>query len=887
MNYGTYGTKRQIKAVKSRSTKVRTKLGLSALKLLMVGFLSICLIGACMGFGVLKGMLDSAPDIDSVDVSPTGFRTTVFDADGNAIQTLVKAGANRETVELEQIPKDVVNAFIAIEDERFWTHNGIDLMGLVRAFVTGIMDGEFSSGASTITQQLIKNNVLGGGNEKEFGDKLERKVQEWYLAVELTKRMSKEEVLENYLNTINLGHSTLGIQAASLRYFGKPVSELTMSEGTVIAATTSSPSSYDPIDYPEDNARRRKIVLEYMVEQGYISQAEMDEALADNVYDRIAAVNIAYLANAEDDVYSSFVDSLIDQVLVDLQKELGLTRSQASNMLYGGGLKIYATQDPSMQAIVDDEVSNPENYTIEKYGLSYALSVQGAAEDAEPVHYSEGHIKLYLQELTGESRKLIFDTKEEIDAAIQGFKESILQEGDEILGERIDITLQPQLSFVLIDQATGHVKALANGRGEKTSSLSLRRATSSLRQPGSCFKILAAFAPALDMGADTLSTVYYDAPYTVGTKKINNWWGDRYTGYSNIRQGVIYSMNIVATKCLMETVSPQIGYEYVENFGITSLVESETLADGTVLTDLGAALALGGLTHGVSNLEITGAYAAIANNGYYIEPILYTKIVDNTGKVLVDKVEKQESRQVIKDTTAYLLTSAMQDSCDYNRYFDFGISSTSTKARLDGMGTAGKSGTTSDNNDLWFVGYTPYYTAGVWQGYDVNDYIAEKDGSQKVIWKNVMTRINAEEGLENKDFTAPEGLERRKVCVKCGKLAIPDLCELDHSSMVQNEYFVAGTAPRESCDCHVKMTVCKESGKLASIYCPEEEKEEKVYMVVNAPTKDKTYDTERSMPEELMEGTCPIHTEMWSVVQPDEDGGFIDQVLNALFPNRP
>ncbi|MBR5473846.1 MAG: transglycosylase domain-containing protein, partial [Lachnospiraceae bacterium] len=860
-------------------------LGLSALKLVMVAFLSICLVGACMGFGVLKGMLDSAPDIDSVDVTPTGFRTTVFDADGNAIQTLVKAGANREIVELEEIPEDVINAFIAIEDARYWTHNGIDLMGVVRAFVLGIAEGEFNSGASTITQQLIKNNVFGGGAERNFGDKLERKVQEWYLAIELDKRMSKEEVLENYLNTINLGHSTLGIQAASLRYFGKHVSELTMSEGTVIAATTSSPGDYDPINEPVANARRRRIVLDYMVEQGYISEAEKEEALADNVYERIEAFNLAYLEENEGDVYSSFVDSLIDQVLWDLQKELGLTRSQASDMLYGGGLRIYSTQDPSMQLIVDEEVSNPENYPIEKYGLSYALSVQGPEEDDEAVHYSEGHVKLYLQEQTGESRKLIFNTREEVEAAVQGFKESILQEGDKILGEKIDITLQPQLSFVLMDQETGYVKAIANGRGEKTSSLSLRRATSSLRQPGSCFKILAAFAPALDMGASTLSTVYYDAPYTVGTKKINNWWGNRYTGYSNIRQGVIYSMNVVATKVLMEVVSPQIGYEYVENFGITSLVEARALADGTVLTDIGAALALGGLTDGVSNLEITAAYAAIANGGLYVEPLLYTKIVDNTGRVLVDKVEKQQSRQVIKETTAFLLTSAMEDSCDYNKYFDFGITSTSTKARLDGMATAGKSGTTSDNNDLWFVGYTPYFTAGCWEGYDVNDYIAEKDGSQKVIWKNVMTRVHAEEGLEKTNFKVPAGLETRTVCVKCGKLAITDVCELDRGGMVQSEYFVEGSAPTKSCDCHVKVTVCKESGQLASVHCPKDSVEEKVFMVVNAPTKDKTYDTDRSMPDELKTGTCTTHTEWWSALQPEE-GGILDTVLDALIPGR-
>ncbi|MCI8513071.1 MAG: penicillin-binding protein [Lachnospiraceae bacterium] len=861
MNYGSKGIRKQMRSVNSRVPKTKTKLALSVLKLFLVGLVSLGLVGACIGFGVFRGMLDNVPAIEDIDVSPSGFFTTIYDASGNEIQTLVMAGANREEVALEEIPDHVINAFIAIEDARFWTNNGIDMKGMLRAFVDGLREKEFGSGASTITQQLIKNNVFGGGMEASFGEKVERKIQEQYLAIELTKVMSKEKILENYLNTINLGNNSLGIQAASRRYFGKPVGELTLSEGAVIAATTSSPATYDPIREPEENAKRRAIILDYMVEQGYISVEERDEALADDVYERIAAHNATVIEEAKDDHYSYFVDSLIDQVLDDLVNDAGYSREQARTKLYSGGLKIYATQDPTIQAIVDEEINNPENYPILKYGLSYRYSLEHP--DGTVDNYSEGHVKLHLQEQTGTSVKLIFNTEEEVYAAVQSFKESIKQEGDKELGEVLEVTLQPQVSFVLMDQNTGEVKAISNGRGEKTSSLSLRRATSSLRQPGSCFKVIAAFAPALDTGGNTLSTVYYDAPFSVSVKEFGNWWGDMYTGYSNIRQGIVYSMNIVATKCLMETVSPRLGYQYARDLGITSLVESETLADGTVLTDIGAALALGGLTYGVTNLELTGAYAAIANGGTYVEPILYTKVLDNTGRVILDNSKNQTRTTVLKDTTAYLLTSAMQSSCDSNQYFNLGIYSTGTKARLDTMSTAGKTGTTTDNNDLWFVGYTPYYTAGIWEGYDVNDYISENDSSTKTIWKKIMTRVH--EGMSDPGFKIPVGMETATICAKCGKLAIAGVCEMDERpGMVVTEYYAPGTTPTEICDCHVKVTVCAESGELASVYCPDGLRQERVFMLLNPPSPDPTYDTEYALPEALRNGTCHIHTVLWA-----------------------
>ena len=329
-----------------------------------------------------------------------------------------------------------------------------------------------------------------------------------------------------------------------------------------------------------------------MKDQDYISADEQEEALADNVYDRIQQNNNMVSANLESTMYSYFTDELTEQVQKALMDKLGYSESQAYNLLYGGGLTIYTTQDPNIQAIVDEEINNPENYAAAKYSVEYRLSVTHA--NGETKHYSEETLKKYHKEVLHDGYAGLYASEDEVKADIEQFKAYLLKEGDEILGERMQTTLQPQASFVIMDQATGQVKAISGGRGEKTASLTLNRATNTLRQPGSTFKVMTAFAPALDACGATLGTVYYDAPYTVGTKTFKNWYSQgKYQGYANIRSGIIFSMNIVAVRCLVETVTPQLGVEYAKNLGITSLTSN----------DLNPATALGGITDGVSNLE--------------------------------------------------------------------------------------------------------------------------------------------------------------------------------------------------------------------------------------------------------------------------------------------
>ena len=351
MNYGKKSTQKREKELTSKSTMIRKKFYVIFCKSLLVCVFAVMVIGACSGVGVIRGIIASAPTIDDIVATPTGFLSTVLDANGNQTATLVASGSNRRAVTIDEIPKNLQHAFVAIEDERFYEHNGIDVTGIIRAGVKGVASGfHFSEGASTITQQLLKNTVFTSWtSESSMADKFERKFQEQYLALQLEKVVDKDWILENYLNAINLGQNTLGVGVASERYFGKDVSDLTLSECAVLAAITQNPSKYNPITNPQENSKRRMKVLNNMKDQGYISQEEYDEAVADNVYDRIQLVNIESETNS---INSYFVDELTDQVIQDLVEQKGYTETQAYKALYQGGLTIYSTQDPEIQAMM-------------------------------------------------------------------------------------------------------------------------------------------------------------------------------------------------------------------------------------------------------------------------------------------------------------------------------------------------------------------------------------------------------------------------------------------------------------------------------------------------------------------------------------------------------
>lgn len=836
MNYGKSATKRRLRKHTATVERVGNKFHLFLCNTLLIGTFVVGIVGICSGIGIMKGIIDSAPDISAIDVIPTGYSTTVLSNDGTEIATLVASGANRTYVTIDEIPTDLQHAFVAIEDARFYEHNGIDLQGIARVSVLGIKNRNFSQGASTITQQLIKNNVLTTWtSETSFAEKLQRKIQEQYLAIQLEKKVqNKQWILENYMNSINLGANTLGVQAASEKYFGKDVSELTLSECAVIAGITQNPAANNPITHPEKNAKRTLKVLNDMLEQGYISQKQYDEALDDNVYDRIAEHN----SDKTNVINSYFVDALIDDVYNDLVTKLGYSQTDAYKAIYQGGLTIASTQDLKLQAICDEEVDNLANYPISP-SYSFQLAFQVKKADGTFKNYSnQTMLSYYKAKNNNPDFTINYSTEEACYNAIAQYEQEVLEEGDTIVegSESIHITLEPQVALTLMDQSTGQVKALVGGRGDKSGNRTWNRATDTCRQPGSTFKIIGCFAAALDAADMSLASTQDDAPFTIGNKTFHNY-DNTYRGYTNIRTAITRSINIVTVKTLQE-IGVNLGFEYAQKFGISTLCDD----------DRNLSLALGGLTNGVTNLELTGAYAAIANSGKYLQPKFYTTVYDHDGNVLLDISETQESRKVLKKSTAWLLTDAMKDVL---------TSGTGTRAYFgSSMPQAGKSGTTTSNRDCLWAGYTPYYTCVIWGGYDDN---SKQNGSYtsypKVIWKSIMSRVHAD--LPYKDFKMPKDVKQVSVCSASGKIAQPGICASASDSHVYTEYFASKDVPKDICSLHKVVKVCEESGMLAGPYCPEDLVKEKVVIV-----------SDSSEGSGVTNKPCDIHDENWV---PEED----------------
>ena len=783
MNYGKKSTAKKRTALISRSSMMGKRARVSFIRVLFVSLIALCIAVTCLGVGSFRGVIDTAPDVDDIDIMPLGYATFLYDDAGNQIRKLAAPDSNRLPVTLDQIPVDLQHAVVAIEDERFYEHNGIDVKGILRAGMKALTTGDFSEGASTITQQLLKNNVFTNWtSESTQLERFTRKIQEQYLAVQVEKKTDKDTILENYLNTINLGAGSYGVQAAARQYFDKDVWDLNLSECATLAGITQNPTKFNPIINPDSNRKRRKEVLQHMLDQNYITQEQYDEALADDVYSSIQAAQEKN-SSTENTVYTYFEDELTDQIINDLMNIKGYTKKQATNLLYSGGLKVYTTQDSKIQNILDEEYADPSNYpdTVQ-YELDYALTVTDP--DGKQVNYSKEMLQLYFQNEDPDF-DLLFDSPEDGQTYVDKYKASILANGSKVLAERVNFAPQPQSSMSVIDQHTGYVKALIGGRGEKTASLTLNRATDTTRQPGSTFKIVSTYAPALNEKGMTLATTFEDEPYEYPDGSPVNNATRSYNGTTTIRTAIQNSINVVAVKCL-EKVTPDLGLKYLDNFGFTTLAhgtEADKDANGNVWSDANLATALGGITRGVTNVELCASYAAIANGGNYIKPIYYTKILDHNGNVLIENTAAE--RSVIKESTAFLLTSAMEDVVKQG---------TGTACQLDNMPVAGKTGTTEAYNDLWFVGYTPYYTCAVWSGYDNNEKLPDYARNfHKALWKKVMTRIH--EGLPSKEFEKPASVEKLSVCEETGLLPRA-------GCPVITEYFDVGTMPTEYCDQH-------------------------------------------------------------------------------------
>lgn len=582
-----------------------------------------------------------------------------------------KSPDNRIWVSIDKIPKNLQDAFVAIEDQRFYEHRGVDLKRTLGAVLNVFVKGDSSYGGSTITQQLIKN--ITHDNERTNM----RKIREMTRSVVLETKMSKKQILELYMNSIYLSQGVHGVESAANVYFGKSVDKLTLAECASIAGITQYPTTYDPLINPKNNKKKQLTVLGKMLELGFITEDEYNKAINEELVFTGGSTQKTESADT-----SYFADYIFEQAKSDLMKEFDYTDQFAEDVLLNGGLKIYATIDLNVQNIMDNYYQNDSNFSV----------VSG--------------------------------------------------------GERV------QSAMIIIEPSTGEIKGLTGGRGIKEGARVLNRATQSKRQPGSSIKPIGVYAPALDSNVINLSSYVANSKITIGgwtPKNANN----KFTGPVSVKSAVAYSYNIPAIN-ILKKLGIDKSFEYMhDKMHMTSLID-ETERGGKKYSDKTlASLALGGLTDGVTPLEMAGAYATIANGGMYIEPSSYTKICDKNDNLFYER--KPVKTRVFSEESAFLTQQLLQGVVKYG---------TAAGNAISGIETCGKTGTTDDNKDKWFMGFTPYYCGAVWYGFDKPRVINTGVNPSVGIWKTIMTEVH--KGLENKKFDQPDGIIKARVCPYTG-----------------------------------------------------------------------------------------------------------------------
>ncbi len=626
----------------------------------------------------------------------------VLDSDGNEIAK-IGATRNTETIKLHDLPNNLKNAYIAIEDQRFYKHFGVDIKRTTAAIASYIIHlGNASFGGSSITQQLVKN--LTG----DMADNPLRKVSEWSKAISLELFMTKDEILETYLNIIYTGPNIYGVQKASEYYFSKNIQDLSLAECAYIAGINIAPNAFNPFgekDNTEKIAKRVTTVLNKMKELGYIKEDEYTTAI--NEVKSGIIFKQTKMENNNSGVYSYHTDALINEVIKDLSKEKRISKECAENLLNLGGLTIQSTQNSTIQTIVEKE--------FEK--------------------------NIYMKKSKNEEDKT------------------------------------SQAAMVIINHENGEVIACVGGLGKKETARGLNRATSSTRQTGSAGKPLSVLVPGFCENEITASSVFVDIETTFDDGTEEGYTPTDYNGFQGaitLRRAVESSQNIPFVK-IMEKITPATSIKYMKKMGITTLTE----------VDNNLNLALGGLDKGISPLELAGGYATIANDGRYTEPTFYTEIKNNKGKTVLKT--SQDVRRVFSKQIAYVIKELLTQPVK-------GTYGTATYCTIPNIETAAKTGTTNDNYDRWLCGFTPYYTAVTWYGFDKNETI-EFGGKNPagLIWANVMKSVHKD--LERKNFERPDNIENATICPSSGKVANGN-CQNTYT-----EYFLQGTMP-ETCTVH-------------------------------------------------------------------------------------
>lgn len=859
-------------------------------KFFMFILLSTVVIGIATGIYVYSIVKD-IPEINPENInSQLNLNSRIIDSEGKVIET-IQAEENRTMVKIDQTPKHLQDAFIAIEDERFWDHGGVDIRSIIGSLFTNLKAGSTVRGGSTITQQLARNVYLS--NER----RLERKIKEAYIALKIESVLTKKEILEAYMNSIYLGNGSYGVQEGSFTYFSKDVKDLTLSESALLAGITNSPSELPPflvlkpydvkdshkvlgetlvlgekysLVYNPLSVERQQIILQKMKDLDFITNKEFTAAMNDDIF---ASINPGSKNN--DKVSSYFVDYVKSQVLKDLKKQ-GYSNDEASRMLYAGGLNIYSTVDVEMQNKIEDIYKNLSEYVSTGNLSSWRNDSMGniISESNNIVFFNKGNIldengslifnedEFYINQkgdITVTSDKLnIYNNVIDINdyftlddggnllthelgglnlndkiyivhsnsvtfkaSELEKIKDFIeIDESSNILrinplyfSNDTNGVIQPQSATVILEQKTGELKAIVGGRNFEGKAI-LNRADTP-RQTGSSMKPLGAYLPALDNGF-TANTPIDDSPFYNSEGKLwPNNYDFKYRGLTSLRRSVELSINVNAVRAV-DTVGIERSMSYlkrmgmIRNDGTDSFVTAQENPNHNDETLSG--LALGGLTYGMSPMDMAGAYGSIANGGTFVKPRSYTKVTDRFGKIVIDNEKKKN--KVVSEQVAFVLTDVLKSTVGEGL-------SIAQKARIrsdnESIPIAGKTGTTDENADVWFVGFSPYYTSAVWVGNDTPAIKLNRDsGLASEIFSTIMSV--AHEGLEDKAFNKPSGIVERNVCTVSGKLVTSN-CKKDPRDVTRKEYFVKGTEPQTTCNMHVSVEIDPRTGLLVNPDC--------------------------------------------------------------------
>lgn len=764
------------KIPKNKKRKQHPKLKLF-LKILLIIFLLLCVAGAGVVSAMMFGLFGNDFEITKEELIVGNSNTIVLDKDGNEIANL-NTDENRKTISLSEMSPYLPKAYIAIEDKRFYSHSGVDIKRTAGA-ILGAVTGNSSYGGSSITQQLVKNITKDKARSGLAG--VVRKMKEWSKAVQVERMISKDQILELYLNIIFVGGNELhGVELGSQYYFNKSAKDLSLAQCAFLAGINNSPNSYSPYDTSLDqekagNLRKERTltVLKEMKTQGMIENEDEYNAAVKEVEDGLKFEK-GYSGTSS---YSYHTAETVKQVIKQVMEEKNISEDLAKNYVYGSGLTIYSTEDPKVQARVEEEFAKT------KYQI-------------------KGREKNKNGELKND---------------------------------------HTQAGMVIIDNQTNQVVAVGGSLGEQKTT-GWNRGTQLTRQTGSSMKPLADIVPGLQEKVITAATIYDDAITDFGggykPKDYNNP-----KGYINIRSCIRTSQNIPMVKVMME-LTPKKSIEYLKKMGITTLDDTK---------DANPALSIGGLSKGISPLEMAGAYASIANDGVYTKPIFFTKVVDSSGNTVL--TANQEKTRVISEQNAYLTRSIVSEPTKSG--------GTATYCAIPGMETCAKTGSTDDYVDRWLCGFTPYYTAACWFGYDndqeplkVGKTVYSVDGRNPAgqLWSSIMKDIH--KGLANKNFNKPStGLVQKTICKDTGGVATSSCTN------TYTETFTTDNVP-ENCQGHGTQKICTESGKVANEYCPADKVKTVSYGGVIPKEQLKLWNTinKSKSSSEKIDEVCTVHT---------------------------